>query len=175
MMSETSTQSITMIKVRKRNVDKHGLHRQPTRGLPLTNAQNSSYSWNSWKSSTTTSSSPEQWLQQGQPGVQCLSKSEYTSTYSAIVPFGYSELALCGVKSSSCFQLVRLLLLVESQVLALTQVLNPKYPFQMERIPLTITISMIITILIIICKPTISDQVSLIKEDPKAALNREHG
>jgi hypothetical protein len=45
----------------------------------------------------------------------------------------------------------------------------------MERIPLTITISMIITILIIICKPTISDQVSLINGAPLAAHNREHG
>jgi hypothetical protein len=45
------------------------------------------------------------------------------------------------------------------------------YPFQTEGIPLTITISIIITILLLI----ISDQVSLIKEDPKAAHNREHG
>jgi hypothetical protein len=45
----------------------------------------------------------------------------------------------------------------------------------MERIPLTITISMIITILIIICKPNISDQVSLINGAPLAAHNREHG
>jgi hypothetical protein len=34
-----------------------------------------------------------------------------------------------GLKSSSCFYLVTLLLLVESQVLALTQVVNPKVPF----------------------------------------------
>jgi hypothetical protein len=45
----------------------------------------------------------------------------------------------------------------------------------MERIPLTITISMIITILIIICKPNIYDQVSLINGAPLAAHNREHG
>jgi hypothetical protein len=69
-----------------------------------------------------------------------------------------------------------LLLLVESQVLALTQVINPKYPFQTKRIPLTITISIIITILLlIICKQTISDQVSLINGAPLAAHNREHG
>jgi hypothetical protein len=30
--------------------------------------------------------------------VFCESKGEYTSTYSANVPFGYSGLALCGVK-----------------------------------------------------------------------------
>ena len=28
----------------------------------------------------------------------CESKGEYTSTYSANVPFGYSGLALCGVR-----------------------------------------------------------------------------
>jgi hypothetical protein len=50
-------------------------------------------------------------------------------------------------------------LLAESQVLALTQVVNPKYPFQTERIALTITISIIIIIILITtCKPNISDQ-----------------
>jgi hypothetical protein len=78
------------------------------------------------------------------------------------------------LSSSSCFYLVRLLLLIESQVLTLTQVINPKYPFQTERIPLTITI-VITIILVTTYKPTISDQVSLIKEDPKAAHNRKHG
>jgi hypothetical protein len=67
-------------------------------------------------------------------------------------------------------------LLVESQVLALTQVINPIYPFQMERIPLTSTIVIIITIILITtCKPYISDQVSLINGAPLAAHNREHG
>jgi hypothetical protein len=64
---------------------------------------------------------------------------------------------------------------VESQVLALTQVLNLKYPFQTERIPLTITIVIIVTIILVTtCKPTISDQVSLINGAPLAAHNREH-
>jgi hypothetical protein len=50
-------------------------------------------------SSSTNSSSLEQWLQRGQPGgFGALSKGEYTSTYSTIVPFGCSGLALCGVK-----------------------------------------------------------------------------
>jgi hypothetical protein len=72
--------------------------------------------------------------------------------------------------------LVRLLLLVESQVLALTQVINPMYHFKTERIPLTITISIIITIILITtCKPNISDQVSLINGAPLATHNREHG
>jgi hypothetical protein len=45
----------------------------------------------------------------------------------------------------------------------------------MERIPLTITIVIIVTIILVTtCNPNIPDQVSLIKEDPKAALNREH-
>ena len=177
MMFETSTQSLTIIKVRKRNVDTHGLHRQPTRGLPLTHAQNSSYSWNSWKSSSMTSSSPEQWLQRGQPGGGLVCKArvsthQHTQQY---VPFGCSGLALCGVQSSSCFQLVRLLLLVESQVLVLTQVINPMYPFQTKRIPLTITIVITKTIILITtCKPNISDQVSLINGAPLAAHNREH-
>jgi hypothetical protein len=49
------------------------------------------------------------------------------------------------------------------------------YPFQTERIPLTITIvNTKTTILIITCKPNISDQVSLINGDPLAAHNREH-
>jgi hypothetical protein len=67
-------------------------------------------------------------------------------------------------------------LLVESQVLALTQVINPMYPFQTERIPLTSTIVIIITIILVTtCKPYISDQVSLINGAPLAAHNREHG
>jgi hypothetical protein len=66
-------------------------------------------------------------------------------------------------------------LLVESQVLALTQVIKPMYPFQTERIPLTITIVMNITILLITTyKPCIFDQVSLINEAPLAAHNCEH-
>jgi hypothetical protein len=65
--------------------------------------------------------------------------------------------------------------LVESQVLVLTQVINPMYPFQTERIPLTITIVITkIIILITTCKPYISDQVSLINRAPLAAHNHEH-
>jgi hypothetical protein len=65
-------------------------------------------------------------------------------------------------------------LLVESQVLALTQVINSMYIFQTQRIPLTITIVIIkIIILITTCKATISDQVSLINGAPLAAHNRE--
>jgi hypothetical protein len=45
----------------------------------------------------------------------------------------------------------------------------------MEIIPLTITISIIITIILITaCKPNISDPVSLINGAPLAAHNREH-
>jgi hypothetical protein len=74
-----------------------------------------------------------------------------------------------------------LLLLVESQVLALTQGINPMYPFQTERIPLTITIVITKTIILITtCKPNILNQVSLINVSlingaPLAAHNREHG
>jgi hypothetical protein len=50
------------------------------------------------------------------------------------------------------------------------------YPFQTERIPLTITIVITKTfILISTYKPYISDQVSLINGAPLAAHNREHG
>jgi hypothetical protein len=50
------------------------------------------------------------------------------------------------------------------------------YPFQKERIPLTITIVIAKTIILITtCKPNISDQVSLINEAPLAAHNCEHG
>jgi hypothetical protein len=35
--------------------------------------------------------------------VFCESKGEYTSTYSANVPFGYGGLALCGVKQVVAF------------------------------------------------------------------------
>ena len=58
-------------------------------------------------------------------------------------------------------------LLVESQVLALTQVINPMYPFQTERIPLTSTIVITETIILVTtCKPYISDQVSQSMELP---------
>jgi hypothetical protein len=67
-------------------------------------------------------------------------------------------------------------LLVESQILTLTQVINSLYPFQTERIPLTSTIVITKTIILVTtCKPTISDQVSLINGAPLAAHNREHG
>jgi hypothetical protein len=45
----------------------------------------------------------------------------------------------------------------------------------MDRIPLTITIVITKTIILVTtCKPTISDQVSLINGAPLAAYNREH-
>jgi hypothetical protein len=67
-------------------------------------------------------------------------------------------------------------LLVESHALELTQVINPMYPFQTERIPLTSTIVITkIIILITTCKPYISDQVSLINGALLAAHNSEHG
>jgi hypothetical protein len=66
-------------------------------------------------------------------------------------------------------------LLVESHVLVLTHVINLMYPFQMERIPLTSTIVITKTIILVTtCKPYISDQVSLINGAPLAAHNREH-
>jgi hypothetical protein len=58
----------------------------------------------------------------------------------------------------------------------INQVINLMYPFQTERIPLTITIVITKTIILITtCKPNISDQVSLINGAPLAAHNREHG
>jgi hypothetical protein len=46
----------------------------------------------------------------------------------------------------------------------------------MERLPLTITIVITKTIILITtCKPYISDKVSLINGAPLAAHNREHG
>jgi hypothetical protein len=54
--------------------------------------------------------------------------------------------------------------------------LTQKYPFQTERIPLTITIvNTKTTILIVTCNPNISDQVSLINGAPLATHNHEHG
>jgi hypothetical protein len=54
--------------------------------------------------------------------------------------------------------------------------LTQMYPFQMERIPLTITIINTKTIILIAtCNPNISDQVQLIIGAPLAAHNREHG
>jgi hypothetical protein len=74
----------------------------------------------------------------------------------AIVDKLYVELSQAVAFSWSGYYL-----LVESQVLALTQVINPMYPFQTERIPLTSTISIIITIILITtCKPYISNQWS---------------
>jgi hypothetical protein len=49
------------------------------------------------------------------------------------------------------------------------------YPFQMEIIPLTITIVITKTIILVTtCKPYISDQVPLINGAPLAAHNRKH-
>jgi hypothetical protein len=67
-------------------------------------------------------------------------------------------------------------LLVESQVLVLTQVISPMYSFQTERIPLTSTI--VITRTINLLPPVnqnVSDQVPQITGAPLAAHNREHG
>jgi hypothetical protein len=53
--------------------------------------------------------------------------------------------------------------------------LTQMYPFQTERIPLTITIVNTKTIILITtCNPNISDQVSLINGAPLATYNREH-
>jgi hypothetical protein len=50
------------------------------------------------------------------------------------------------------------------------------YPFQTERITLTITIVNTKTIILVTtCNPNISDQVSLINGAPLAAHNHEHG
>ena len=73
----------------------------------------------------------------------CESKGEYTSTYSANVPFGCSGLALFGVKVKQLLLVGQVIITSRKPVLALTQVINPKYPFQTERIPLTITIVII--------------------------------
>jgi hypothetical protein len=61
--------------------------------------------------------------------VFCESKGEYTSTYSANVPFRYSGLALYGVKIKQLLLVGQVIILVESQVLTLTQVVNPKVLF----------------------------------------------
>jgi hypothetical protein len=53
--------------------------------------------------------------------VFCESNGEYTSTYSANVPFGYSGLALCGVK-------VKQLLLVDQVIITSREpgfIINP--------------------------------------------------
>ena len=55
------------------------------------------------------------------------------------------------------------------------ELLAQKYSFQMERIPEIVFIIETNIILIIICKQTISNQVSLINGAPLAAHNREHG
>ena len=81
-----------------------------------------------------------------------------------------------GISQAVAFSWSDYYLLVESQVLALTQVINPMYPFQTERIQLTITIVNTKTIILITtCNPNIFDQVSLINGAPLAAHNREHG
>jgi hypothetical protein len=68
--------------------------------------------------------------------------------------FGCSGLALVGVSQAVAFSWSDYYLLVESQVLVLTQVISPMYPFQTERIPLTSTIVITKTIsLIATCKP----------------------
>jgi ribosomal protein L21 len=64
--------------------------------------------------------------------------------------------------------LVKYLLLVVSQVLVIKLVITQKYSLQ-EEIPETIVITITINHHHKVSK------VILIKEDPKAALNREHG
>jgi hypothetical protein len=77
-----------------------------------------------------------------------------------------------GISQAVAFSWSDYYLLIESQVLALTQT----YPFQTERIPLTIIrVNAKTNILITTCNPNISDQVSLINGAPLAAHNREHG
>jgi hypothetical protein len=62
-----------------------------------------------------------------------------------------------GVSQAVAFSWSDYYLLVESQVLTLTQVISPMYPFQTERIPLTSTIDITTTIsLIATCKPKMS-------------------
>jgi hypothetical protein len=81
------------------------------------------------------------------------------------------ELSQAVAFSWSCYYL-----LVESQVLALTQVINPDVPFPNEKNTTYQYHSIIITILLITTyKPYNSDQVSLINGAPLAAHNREHG
>jgi hypothetical protein len=58
-----------------------------------------------------------------------LSKGEYTSTYSAIAPFGCSRLALYGVKIKQLLLVGQVIITSRDQVLALTQVVNPKVFF----------------------------------------------
>jgi hypothetical protein len=78
-------------------------------------------------------------------------KGEYTSTYSAIVPFGCSGLDLCGVK-------IKHFLLVDHVIITSREpgfsikpkLLAQKFSFQTERILETITIIIIIKTIIII-------------------------
>ena len=61
-----------------------------------------------------------------------------------------------GISQAVAFSWSDYYLLVESQVLALTQVINPMYPFQTERIPLTSTIVITKTIDLIATCTTMS-------------------
>ena len=81
-----------------------------------------------------------------------------------------------GISQAVAFSWSDYYLLIESQVLALTQVISPMYPFQTERIPLTSTIVITKTIdSHSHLYQSISDQVPLITGAPLAAHNREHG
>jgi hypothetical protein len=51
--------------------------------------------------------------------VFCESKGEYTSTYSASVPFGSSGLALCGVKLKQLLLVGQVFIISGSQVLVI--------------------------------------------------------
>jgi hypothetical protein len=85
--------------------------------------------------------------------------------YSANVPFGWGGLALCGVKLKQLLLVGQVFIISGSQVLVITN---------------SWTISSSRNIMIIIEPKTLIEPlnlepvVSLIKEDPKAALNREH-
>jgi hypothetical protein len=98
--------------------------------------------------------------------VFCESKGEYTSTYSAIVPFGWGGLALCGVKLKQLLLVGHVFIISGSQVLVIAN---------------SWTISSSRNIMVIIKPKTLIEPlslepvVSLIKEDPKAAHNHEHG
>jgi hypothetical protein len=58
--------------------------------------------------------------------VFCESKGEYTSTYSTNVPFGFSGLALCGVKVKQLLLVDQVIITSREPCLILTQVVNTK-------------------------------------------------
>jgi hypothetical protein len=84
---------------------------------------------------------------------------EYTSTYSAYVPFSYSGLALCGVKIKKLLLVGQVIITsIEPGFSIKPKLLAQKYSFQSEIIPETVIIIIIIKtiiILIIICNHSI--------------------